>query len=77
MILADEKEYGMFEGSPFSEERYKLDAHIIISKAKTDVYPGIEIKEINGVEEHRPIFPNFAIVDQAVGNLKEKLKFNS
>lgn len=57
------------------EDRIALDAQIINSKIKTNVYTDIKI-EIgkDGIEEWRPVFPNWSVVDINVANLNPKLE---
>lgn len=68
-MATDTGQYGLFKGSPYSEERVKLDSMIINSRVKTYEYTNYDWKVVEGVWEKRPIYPNWTNVDQAVANM--------
>jgi len=67
--MAQDSQYEMLKNSPSEEEEYRFKTRVNTPVAKTNIFPDYEIVEVNGVEERRPKFPNWGIMDMAVGNL--------
>ena len=71
MFMATDSQYEMLKNSPSDEEEYRFKTRVNTPVAKTNTFPEYETVEVNGVEERRPKYPNWGIMDLAVGNLKK------